>query len=565
MFPTPAAAAAAASAAGAGPSSAAPSAAPLAPPAAAGAAGALAEIVFVKAAGARGFGKQFVKVATGTCVDVADIAVRIVSDFPAWCVGAEDIALFLVPAELEQAVQRDPERREAEVLVDANLCLATAALAEAGICNRSCLLARLPDPPAAAPGEYARAACSRFRARRARCRRGSRDAREIPQGSLRGRSPFPSLLPFILPIADGGRYGGSGGGGTNAAADGSGRGGGGDNGVDGGGSVSSLVAALRAAHLTLAPAVPAEKMDLSAASGSVLRWALSVKSIESQTMFLSCQEMPFRAFDWVRGKVRLSELAASAGSTAQGRTVPGLAHHFGTQLPASLRRRGELVKAESATLHFSAKDSSRHLVLKGHTDAAFIRHGAASLDPSRVLGQSALLVVWKTPAAFADNAVGLEAQVVLQLLAFAACFRRPVPIVATDCATGMRVWSLDGRVLTEYVGPGGAQLTLAGGFSVVCALLPSALDGVDAYMAQQLRAPLEDDAEGDDGDDDASGGGGSGFRGGCEGDGGGFDYVGGRAEESQLYEQVEAEEVKNRLRALLRCTRGFEYLASGVE
>ena len=38
-----------------------------------------------------------------------------------------------------------------------------------------------------------------------------------------------------------------------------------------------------------------------------------------------------------------------------------------------------------------------------------------------------------------------------------------------------------------------------------------------------------------------------------------------QARESQLYAQVEAEEVKSRLRALLRRTRGFEYLADGVE
>ena len=322
-------------------------------------------------------------------------------------------------------------------------------------------------------------------------------ARDPAEVSLLGAHPLPPS-PFILPS-----YAGGGGGGSNAAAaagggGGGGRGGGGgDNGVDGGGSVSSLVASLRAAYLTLAPAVPFEKKDMSAASATVLRWALGVKRIESRTKVLSCMAKPFEAYDWAPGGVRLAELAATAGSAAQGRTFPSLMHHFGTQLPANLRRRGALVKAESATLQLTAKDPSRHLVLTGHTDAAFLRHDAASLDPTRVLGQSALLVDWKTPTAFADKAAGVEAQVVVQLLAFAGCFRRTVPIVATDCATGMRVWTLEGRVLTEFVGPGGAQLTLAGGFSVVCALLPSALDSVDAYMAQQLRAPLEDDADDD--------------------------------------------------------------------
>ena len=313
---------------------------------------------------------------------------------------------------------------------------------------------------------------------------------------------------------------------------------------------------------------------MSAASATVLRWALGVKRIESRTKVLPCKAMRFTAYNWAPGGVRLAELAATAGSAAQGRTFPSLTHHFDTQLPARLRRRGALVKAESATLQLTAKDPSRHLVLTGHTDAAFLRHDAALLDPTRVLGQSALLVDWKTPAAFADKAAGVEAQVVVQLLAFAGCFRRTVPIVATDCATCMRVWSLEGRVLTEFVGPGGAQLTLAGGFSVVCALLPSALDEVDAYMAQQLRAPLEDDAddddaEGADGDDDANGSGGGGGGGSGGGNSGSVSRSALRdlpqARESQLYAQVEAEEVKSRLRALLRRTRGFEYLAGGVE
>ena len=216
MLPT-AAAAAAARAAGAGPPSATPSAAPLAPPAAAAAAaGAGAESVFVKAAGPRGLGKQFLKVATGTCTDVADVAVRVAAAFPWWHVGADDVALFLVPKDLEQAVQRDAAR-EAGVLLGANLCLSTDTLAEAGIRNRSCLLARLPDPPETAPGERALGACRLCSCLPSRgAGRGPRDVREIPLGSLRGRSPFSAILAFpSYPFVGGG---GGGGGGSNAAA-----------------------------------------------------------------------------------------------------------------------------------------------------------------------------------------------------------------------------------------------------------------------------------------------------------------------------------------------------------
>jgi len=125
--------------------------------AAAAAAGAPAGSVFVKAAGARGRGKQFVKVATRECADVADLAQRIADAFPAWSVGAEDIALFLVPAESEDAVAAGENGSEALVLATQPLS-AIKALSVVNIRDSCCLLARLPDAPApAGPGECLRA------------------------------------------------------------------------------------------------------------------------------------------------------------------------------------------------------------------------------------------------------------------------------------------------------------------------------------------------------------------------------------------------------------------------
>jgi hypothetical protein len=89
---------------------------------------------------------------------VARLADRASAKFR-WLVGADKVKFFLVPDSLVRFVQRDPAL-EADVLVDTNLCLATDLLAEAGIRERSCLLARLSSPPAAAPGECARAARS---------------------------------------------------------------------------------------------------------------------------------------------------------------------------------------------------------------------------------------------------------------------------------------------------------------------------------------------------------------------------------------------------------------------
>ena len=286
----------------------------------------------------------------------------------------------------------------------------------------------------------------------------------------------------------------------------------------------SLVAALREAQLTLTPALVAEKKDMSAASSSVMQWALLNKSIDSETRQLPCASVRFRAFDWAPHGSQLGEVSAGAGSSTKGHAFMSLFEHFQSQLPAALQCRGALVKADSATLRFSAKDAKRHLELTGHTDAAFIRLNAASLDAARVIGQSALLINWKTPAAITGRAAAVEAQVVLQLLAFTAQFRRTVPVVATDCATSMRVWTLQGRVLTEFVGPDRATLTLSQGFGVVCALLPNALDAADEYMSRQLEAPLEaeGDYDTDHGDNSAgSGGGGSGRGGGGGGGRGG--------------------------------------------
>ena len=155
------------------------------------AAGASTESVFVKRAGDVDAVFAIVPIFRGDVI--ADLAERASAKFR-WLVGADKVKLFLVPdaGGLVRAVQRDPAR-EADVLVDTNLCLATDTLAEAGISNRSCLLARLTDPPAAAPGECARAARSLLSCSPSRGPEGlagrARDSAEV----FAGRSPFPHL------------------------------------------------------------------------------------------------------------------------------------------------------------------------------------------------------------------------------------------------------------------------------------------------------------------------------------------------------------------------------------
>jgi len=164
--------------AGAGPFPAAATAA------AAVAGGAPAGSVFVKRAGdarARFAPVEiFVGVAVGHLTERASLKL-------VWRTSAAFVDLFLVPDGLVEVVQRNPAR-EADVLVDTNLCLATVLLADASIRDRSCLLARLSSPPAAAPGECARAARRLLSCLPSRGAGGARPgrAREIPSLSWAG-------------------------------------------------------------------------------------------------------------------------------------------------------------------------------------------------------------------------------------------------------------------------------------------------------------------------------------------------------------------------------------------
>ena len=132
----------AAAAAGASPSSAAPASA------AAAAAGAPAGSVFVKRAGDVEAVFAPVEIFVGDAV--GHLAERTSAKFR-WLVGADKIKLFLVPADSADAVAAGVDGSETLVLATQPLS-AIKALSAVGIRNLSCLLARLPDPPAAAAG-----------------------------------------------------------------------------------------------------------------------------------------------------------------------------------------------------------------------------------------------------------------------------------------------------------------------------------------------------------------------------------------------------------------------------
>jgi len=182
---------------GADPSSAASAssaaAATAAAAAAAAVAGASAGSVFVKRAG--DVDAVFAEVDIYAGDNVARLAERASAKFR-WLVGADKIKLFLVPADSEDAVAAGVDGSEGLVLATRPLS-SIKALSAVGISNRSCLLARLPDPPVAAAGECARAIRSLPSCLSSRGAGGARGTCErFRWGLCWALTPFPSTLPF---------------------------------------------------------------------------------------------------------------------------------------------------------------------------------------------------------------------------------------------------------------------------------------------------------------------------------------------------------------------------------
>ena len=99
-------------------------------------------------------GHVFGKVPHAGCTDVADVSERACEKFPHWGVNAGQVKLFRVPGGRDKAlaIEADPSLA-AGVLIAANKLAADEAV-EPG----SWLLARVPPPPAKAPGASRRRA-----------------------------------------------------------------------------------------------------------------------------------------------------------------------------------------------------------------------------------------------------------------------------------------------------------------------------------------------------------------------------------------------------------------------
>ena len=95
-------------------------------------------------------GQVFGKVSLSGCADVADVAKRACEEYPHWGVNAGQVALFLAADGGEDAPS--PESIVA-LVADRTKRLGEAwSLERARIGPGSWLLARIPPPPAAAPG-----------------------------------------------------------------------------------------------------------------------------------------------------------------------------------------------------------------------------------------------------------------------------------------------------------------------------------------------------------------------------------------------------------------------------
>ena len=329
-----AAAAVAAAAAGAGPSSAAPASS-----AAASAAGVSAGSVFVKRA--EDVDAAFAEVDIYAGDNVARLADRACAKFR-WLVGADKVKLFLVPDDLVRDIQLMPEH-EAGVFVRENLRLATDALAEAGIRDRSCLLARLLDPPAAAPGECARAACSLLSCSPSR---GAGVARGTARDSavvFVGRSPFPSSLPFA----------GGGGGGSNAAAA-SGGFGGGFSGGGGGGGGGGAMAVGGGGGGFLSEAARAEMREVAFAAARAVADEIVASRRSSATSLSSTRAL---APGFTAEHLRDAMLAANRGPALIALGAGGQAGAAAGASGAAAAEPGEL-EADSAN-NSSSSDNSK--------------------------------------------------------------------------------------------------------------------------------------------------------------------------------------------------------------
>ena len=461
----------AAAAVGAGPSSAAPASS-----AAAAAAGVSAGSVFVKRA--EDVDAAFAEVDIYAGDSVARLADRACAKFR-WLVGADKVKLFLVPVESEDSVAAGEDGSEALVLATRPLS-SIKALSAVSIRDRSCLLARLADPPAAAPGECARAARSLLPCSQSReGRRGSREVREIRLGLRVALTLFCLCFPSFNPSG--------GGSGSNAAAA-AGGGGGGDAGpAELGEILGRLVLALgqQGAMLVqqgavLASLVKQNKMEdfnFSKVSGPCVSRAAEALEVEVKGRLLLPDLSPYMpaaagvsAYAWGANEKETAaspHLLALLSAWVKVGAVPPIANTFFDVQPLASHTPMALVVEDVGTF-------------RGMPDAIAPCSAVGIAEELQPVSSSAVVSVdWKTPSAFAS--VGAVTSIGhIQAMAFASK-RKSVPVFFTDMVSGFRCWIVIANRL-YYLHPGDS-LSLREGVALMRYFLSrSEMDGSTAKV-----------------------------------------------------------------------------------
>ena len=196
---------------------------------------------------------------------------------------------------------------------------------------------------------------------------------------------------------------------------------------------------------------------------------------------------------------RLSEAARSASaysSAADAHKYPSLLSHLESAVPAELRELGVTfadARTASLELHYNA-------TVRGFSDAAALHPHRARVI-GRVISDLAFSLVlfdWKTPETLLpSNAVKVESQLCSQAIAFREEYGYSVPVVATDLSTSIRVWSLEGDLLSEYLNTRGTDLSLDEGMHLVWRLMQDQLKLVSGWREAKKRVcSIDDDDSG---------------------------------------------------------------------
>jgi hypothetical protein len=276
----------------------------------------------------------------------------------------------------------------------------------------------------------------------------------------------------------------------------------------------------------LPPLAERKNVAMSAASETVVAAAVRKRGVVAVDAALppGSTPLPFAMFEWQ---------GARSHTLTEPQATPLLETHFWAQLRAAFpagsvdRPTGgladycKIADARSAKLTLgSVKYSSvgkRPVVasINGNPDAVITLHAATDGVNGSVLRFACALIDWKTPAEMkSENASRVRSQLTLEALAIRSIVPWPLPVIATDCATSIRVWVLVGHALTEYVvvtvQPDGTRLSRPlllgeGCWLLARVLLPEAIAAATVALEAAVAEPLSEEEEDDDDENDDSG------------------------------------------------------------